>query len=231
MLALRIQRVDVMAKRPQQLALCEKIGFHSHYFGIETMGTEKARKTIGKGGSKDSVLELLNIIKTDYPHWYPYGGFMAGLPYDTPNDFFKGVDNLIKNNLIKGMLLNPIYMFESDIWKGEPTMLNSNFQLDPEKYGFVPDTEHSLVNPDWSHYEVKSSKILDRLRGRAINAGISHILPFQLVMLKGLGWDGYQNSFQNLLDSIHNPAPNESVIDGLRFDKINRYIRTKLKTV
>ncbi len=224
-------RVDVMAKRPHQVDLCEKIGFHSHYFGIETMGNEKARKTIGKGGSKDAVLNLLQRIKTDYPHWYTYGGFMAGLPHDTPDDFFKGVDNLIQNNLIKGMLLNPIYMFDLDIWQDEPTMLNSNFQLNPEKYGFMPDTEHSLVNPDWSHYEVNSSKILTRLRGRAIKNGISHVLPFQLIMLKGLGWDGYQNKFTALLDSVHNPEPNESQIDKLRLEKIDRYIVSKSATV
>lgn len=225
-------RIDVLAKRPEQIGLLEKIGFHSHYFGIESLGTEKARKTIGKGGSKDDVLDLLNFIKEDHPHWYTYGGFMAGLPYDTPEDWFAGVNNVISKNLIKGMLLNPLYMFDIDVWHNKPTMLNSNFQLDPVKFGWVPDEKHNLINPAWSRYEIDSSNILRRVRTRAIKSGISHVLPFQLVMLKGLGWDGgYQDNFANLIDSVNNPEPHEIQIEVLRDKKIASYIKKKLATV
>lgn len=224
-------RFDVLAKRPEQIELLDKIGFHSHLFGIESLGEDKARKTIGKGGSKQDMYDALENIRDNYPHWFTYSSFMAGLPYDSPDEWFAGINKVVNNNLIKGILLNPLYMFDIDEWQGNMTMLNSNFQFQPEKFGFVPDEEHNFINPGWSRYEIDSSKIIRRLRAKAIKSDITHVLPFQLVMLKGLGWDGYSNSFAKLKDSVTNPEPHESEIELLRDKKISNYITAKKLTV
>ena len=79
--------------------------------------------------------------------------------------------------------------------------------------------------------KLKVAKLYRRLRAKAIKSGVTHVLPFQLVMLKGLGWDGYSNSFANLIDSVTNPEPHESKIELLRDKKISNYITAKKLTV
>ena len=225
-------RLDLFAARPQQIDLCDKIGFNSFLFGVETLGTDAARKLIGKGGSKEKLFEVLKLFQTDYPDWYPFGSFMFGLPQDNPTDFWNGFSYALRNKLFKGVLLNPLYMYDIDRWHGTPTFLNSDFQLNAEKYGFVPDDEYGLIIKDgWNRREVEDSKIVIRANSLARKHRISEVLPFTAQILRALGWDPYADNFKNITDLMDDPQHHYNLIASLRDDKINKYIQNKLNTV
>lgn len=129
-------RLDLLNAHRQQIPKLKEMGLTGCFFGVETFH-EQAARTIGKGIVHKVAKDLLYDLKTK--HWGNDVkiaiGLITGLPHET-HDSYQETYNWIDDDdycLIESIgvtplkLLNPKLNFST--WKSE-------FELDPEKYGY-----------------------------------------------------------------------------------------------
>ena len=77
-------RLDLLARKPEQIHLLNELNFNGMFFGIETMNYQAA-KNIGKGIRPEEITETLHKLKDIFgKKLMTTGAFIIGLPYDTP---------------------------------------------------------------------------------------------------------------------------------------------------
>lgn len=76
-------RIDLVRAHPETYSLLRDSGLTGAFFGIESLNWQSA-KAIGKGLHPDKVIEELHKFKQTLPHVSTAGGFIVGLPYDSP---------------------------------------------------------------------------------------------------------------------------------------------------
>jgi len=124
-------RVDLLGRFPEMVTILKDIGVRATIFGIESMHP-KASALIGKGGSRQKIIDTLHMLKSDFPELSTHSGFIAGLPYEpisslerTHNDLMSGKIQLDSWNWIAFGIQKP-GLYQSD----------SYFNLNYEKYGY-----------------------------------------------------------------------------------------------
>jgi radical SAM superfamily enzyme YgiQ (UPF0313 family) len=120
-------RLDLLTANIDTLDKLVKIGFKSFYFGIETLHPV-ASKIIGKGGNKEKQIETIRLIKKKYPNISLFGGFIAGLPEETPEDAMNTFNRLFSDEIpLDYFMFHPLEIFRktSFVWESE---FNINFQ-------------------------------------------------------------------------------------------------------
>jgi radical SAM superfamily enzyme YgiQ (UPF0313 family) len=142
-------RLDLIISHPETLPMLVESGLKSVFFGIETFNHENG-KLIGKGMHPDKIKQGLIDIKTQYPNLLISTGFIAGLPYDTPESL---------NETINWLEKSPVdsYSFQVLSLGGR-----SEFGQNKEKYGYKIDT-----NGNWytNNLDYKTAfKIADRTK-------------------------------------------------------------------
>ncbi len=124
-------RLDLLARKPEQLDLLYEIGIRFMYFGIETFN-EKTGRLIGKGGDRDKQIRMLELIRKKYPDVRTHGSFIVGLPYESI-DSIKQTIHLLTSGKIPlhsyGVKPLKIYDFNQRMW-------SSDFDINYEKYGY-----------------------------------------------------------------------------------------------
>jgi hypothetical protein len=124
-------RVDLIARKPEQLTLLKDANFNGMFFGIESLNYDSA-KSIGKGIRPEEITETLYKIKDKFNDKINLtGGFIIGLPFETPDTLHKWWDEISKDSYP----LDSIAMTPLGIYKTEPSQ--SEFFKDPESYGYT----------------------------------------------------------------------------------------------
>lgn len=111
-------RLDLLAAHPESIDLLIQSGCRGLFFGIETLN-ERTASYIGKGGSRQKLVDTINYIKNKYGTQVTvHASFIFGLPYESKQSL-----ELTANQLINGEL--PIDSF--DVF---PLMIKQGRDLD-----------------------------------------------------------------------------------------------------
>jgi radical SAM superfamily enzyme YgiQ (UPF0313 family) len=123
-------RIDLIARKPEQISLLNELNFNGMFFGIESMN-HQAAKFIGKGCKPEEITETLYKLKDTFgKKLLATGGFIIGLPYDTPET----VEAWTRDILTEDYPLNH-YVFTPLAMTANASTV-SVFSKEKEKYGF-----------------------------------------------------------------------------------------------
>ena len=106
-------RADLLISREDDKHYMAEMGFWAHYYGIETYN-QKAGSVIGKGMNRDKMKQGLLDIR-DY-FWKEVGRYrsstsvIVGLPYETRESFFEGLDWHKENFFTESILFFPLFL-------------------------------------------------------------------------------------------------------------------------
>lgn len=144
-------RLDLIAKKPEQLPLLVDLNFNGHFFGIESLHYPSA-KIIGKGIRPEEVKETLYRIRDAYRNQVSISaGFIIGLPHETPetlNNWFQWL--LPKDNPIDFVKLFPLNLRPSN------AIVESDFFSTPEKFGYELLADGAWQNSVWDYDACKT---------------------------------------------------------------------------
>ncbi len=157
-------RFDLLMAKQHQLEKFDEIGFHGHFFGIETLHPA-ACKNIRKTTRKEKAFEFLEHIKERYPHWYIMSTYIIGLPGEPLEHTMEVIKHLVNNNLIDAISLNTLHLEEQSHGSDHTSMMASN----PEKFGLTITNKTKYpggTDLEWAH-ELADNKTADALKLRA----------------------------------------------------------------
>jgi hypothetical protein len=149
-------RVDLLTRFPEQMTLLTELGINSCFFGIESLNADSAR-SIGKGSHPDQVKETIEKFKAINPNLAVFAGFIAGLPYDTPDNIRDWSQWLMNSNCpVDSFRFVPLHIVG-----------NSILAQDPEKYGYclTGDSANHWKNSTWDYRQ--ASEFCDQLMQEA----------------------------------------------------------------
>jgi len=82
-------RIELIARKPEQLALLKAMNFNGMTFGIESLHRPSAA-SIGKGMDPEEIKDTLYKLRETFDNKiFITGGFIIGLPHETPETFEK----------------------------------------------------------------------------------------------------------------------------------------------
>jgi hypothetical protein len=107
-------RADLLAARPEDKELLCEMGFWGHFYGIESLNHASA-KSIGKGlqteKMKQGLLDARKYFETNNSGRYrATGSFICGLPYETPETYWDGINWWRKNMPKEHMVSFPLFI-------------------------------------------------------------------------------------------------------------------------
>lgn len=135
-------RLDLLAAHPETIDMLYESGLRATYYGIESLNEETA-KFIGKGGSREKLIETLHNIKQKYNNNISQtGSFIFGLPRENLASMHKTVEWLLsKNNPLDSWDLLPLNIRNSKKINATNNFI-SDIDLNWSRYGYV-DTEEN----------------------------------------------------------------------------------------
>jgi radical SAM superfamily enzyme YgiQ (UPF0313 family) len=172
-------RLDLIARKPEQLKLLKDLNFIGHFFGIESLNYESA-KSIGKGLKPQEIKDTLYKVRDTFGGKVSISaGFIAGLPHETRETLDTWVSWLKEeNNPIDYVSLVPLGIIQT-------THTSSSFFSNPEKYGYTL-INGSWRNKEWSREEV--SAIVKKYQDEFENLNRQKIFCFFLPRLLFYGF-------------------------------------------
>jgi radical SAM superfamily enzyme YgiQ (UPF0313 family) len=174
-------RLDLIARKPEQIKLLKDLNFNSSFFGIESMNYESA-KSIGKGLRPEEIKDTLYKFKDEFPKTYISAGFIVGLPHENRETLKKWVPWLFEEDCpIDSATFFPLTLVNN-------THSQSEFNKDPEKYGYKPGKRlDEWSNNHWSRRECIN--IAYQINTKLINSGKSKVPGMWVMNLLKLGYD------------------------------------------
>jgi radical SAM superfamily enzyme YgiQ (UPF0313 family) len=215
-------RIDLLNKYPHQAELLSEMGLMGAFFGIETLQNESA-KAIGKGLHPTKVKDRLYWLHEQWKNKVNMSaGFILGLPYDTHEYFYDLLSwSLESDNPLQELLFYPLMMFNHDK-KNELKRYMSEFNLNPEIYGYITKNIAQWTLPsqnldfeicqsisnDYNQLHEKRNKFSAFLMCNMLNIGIplQHLLKYtqfeilQMYNIKELN-DKKINDYKKMLTS------------------------------
>jgi radical SAM superfamily enzyme YgiQ (UPF0313 family) len=139
-------RIDLVRSHPETYSLLKDSGLAGAFFGIESLNWKSA-KTIGKGLHPDKVVEELHKFRETLPHVSTAGGFIVGLPYDTP----ESLDNWTSRVVDHSFPLDSVHFFPLVVHPAR-TMYASEFEKDFDKwFTMTPNGWHNgIYDSKWA---------------------------------------------------------------------------------
>lgn len=120
-------RLDLLAAHPQTIDWLFDAGLKAALFGIETLNA-KTGSVIGKGGSREKLLETVKNIKNKYGDAVSlHGSFIFGLPHESMNSIKNTAELLLSDQ-------NPL-----DTWRAFPLNIRPNDKS--YAHGFLSDID------------------------------------------------------------------------------------------
>jgi radical SAM superfamily enzyme YgiQ (UPF0313 family) len=176
-------RIDLIARNPEQLNLLKDANFNGMFFGIESLNYASA-KSIGKGIRPEEITETLYKIKDKFKDKINLsGGFIIGLPHESPETFYKWWNEISKESYpLDNISLTPL-----GIQKTEPSQ--SDFFKNPELYGYslAPDGHGGWSNSIWD-FEI-CTQIFRKVSQEIINNSRQKSNNFMIASLTALGYN------------------------------------------
>jgi hypothetical protein len=173
-------RLDLLAAHPRTIELLADSGLRHTFYGIETLN-EKASKFIGKGGSREKLINTIKEIKLKYNNRIrQHGSFIFGLPHEDIDSIKETINWMnSKNNHL-------------DTWAAWPLRLRrqcyfpSDFELNYKNYGYV-DNGNVNDNVDLINWQNQFTNYEEVHRlSVETNTSQSNVGTFSYIYLKGL---------------------------------------------
>jgi hypothetical protein len=195
-------RLDLMAAHPETMDLLFDSGLKAAFFGIETMNP-RTGALIGKGGSREKLIEALRYIRRKWGNSVNLlGSFIYGLPYETPESLDATTEFLMSDD-------NPL-----NAWQLRPLMIRPNIvgtngfvsdiEANYEKYGYrnagtvstsqqfsslsVNNRQQNLMHWKNKHFDYEELReFCTRTVHEASSQGRQCLGPFSLFQMLSLG--------------------------------------------
>lgn len=136
-------RLDLLHAHPDTIPLLKESGLKVALFGIETLNN-KANKSIGKGLSRDKIIQTLQLCKDI---WHDYvitiGNFIVGLPYETEKTALEWIE-IVSNDYFKLDAANINALFLISNVKNHKW--SSDFMKNPSRYGYTFNNQGWINN-------------------------------------------------------------------------------------
>jgi hypothetical protein len=152
-------RLDLIAAHPETMEMLANIGVSGAFFGVESLNHE-ANKSIGKGISRDRIVETLLKLKTEWPSdVITDGQFIMGLPHEDHATISSWLDELLDPAFpLDAAKIEPLWLEYFPPHIRQHRLWLSQFDLYPEKYGYTfpnPDNEpvHWVNNRGFSLHD------------------------------------------------------------------------------
>ncbi len=151
-------RADLI-HRYDQAELLLRAGMVSCFFGIETFN-EKAAMAIGKGWmgkkGKDYLVYLNELWKGRCNF---HANFIAGLPYEQPNEWYETVDWVIKNDIPSARYF-VLSLYREKRHQGKNLM--SEFGRNAENYGYITRDDGKWYNDTIGMHKDQTSQHVEK---------------------------------------------------------------------
>lgn len=202
-------RVDLLHRNPEQIELLNEMGLHGANFGIESW-KESTRKTIGKGLKNEEILDVYKRLKNGNKNLWINTYLIAGLPGETVEDMEYYNQWMIEN---AGTLFDSWYWHALYIVK--KVYLNSEFALNPEKYGYDTYLEGDLQKWRSRFLDFDTALVIaDELNNKANS--VIKTLSFDVTALLGAGYT---------FEEIHNKTFDKGCYNPIIKEYIENYKR------
>jgi radical SAM superfamily enzyme YgiQ (UPF0313 family) len=141
-------RLDLIATRPHTMQKLYDMGLRGYYFGIETLHPQ-AGKIIGKGFSRDRMIDKIQHIRKTYPDVLMHGSFIIGLPEEPVESSQRTAEMILSQDI-------PLHTFNFKglmLFKDEKVAWNSELGSRYRDFGYeeIPDTESNRVDFNWKN--------------------------------------------------------------------------------
>lgn len=183
-------RLDVLINQPHQIPMVDEIGFHGHYYGLESLHPV-AQKNIRKTIKKEKVFDYLRLLRQEYPHWAISLGYIIGLPGE-PFEYTQEVfDYITENDLLDHASTYPLWMQENTAIESNKSEMTTN----PEKFGIriterLPTGQLVWETDTGTFYEANrfSNKLNYNLQRKH---GTINLDGWEIIQRKALGESNY----------------------------------------
>ena len=184
-------RLDLLTAKRSQIDQLYESGCRGYMFGIETL-YEKTGKIVGKGGSREKLIDTINYIKEKYGNSVMlHGSFIFGLP-EEPVESMKDT----ARRLTQGEIKLDSYVFHAFRLMHPGNSYTSKFDREPEKYGYtvLEDTtafggNRRLWENKYTNYlacEELTRELMDSAAFKNMSTRINGTSSF---FIAGLGYD------------------------------------------
>jgi hypothetical protein len=211
-------RLDLLARKSEQIQLLNELNYNGMFFGIETMN-HRASKNIGKGIRPEETTETLHKLKDVFgKKLMTTGGFIIGLPYDTPETVEEWTSMILTKD------------YPLDHYRFAPLVLattsytTSIFFKDREKYNLnkIDDNPNQFhFNFTWKN-EIWDYYICDTLSTKYRN--IANRLPQKPGLFNSMGLLKYGLTWEDTLDMTMGQACDVDLIIPSHKKYINDYL-------
>lgn len=138
-------RLDLLAAHPETIGMLYEFGLRAPLYGIESLNEDSA-KFIGKGGSRERLIDTLKFIKNKYGNSINQtGSFIFGLPKESVQSLKKTAEWLLSDD-------NPL-----DTWDCFPLIIRDSNVLNATN-GFISDFDRNWKNYGYIDTGETSSK-------------------------------------------------------------------------
>jgi hypothetical protein len=127
-------RLDLINAHPESIPLLRDMGISGAFLGIESLNLE-SNKAIGKGISKEKIVNILNVLKEEWPDVISDAQFIMGLPHDSEETIREWLDLLLTPEFpLDAAKIEPLHL---DSGKVNHSIWTSQFERNPEKFGYT----------------------------------------------------------------------------------------------
>jgi hypothetical protein len=130
-------RLDLVNAHRETIPLLRDMGLTGAFLGIESL-TYESNKSIGKGISREKIIEILHILLKEWPDTILDGQFIMGLPHDSEESIREWLDLLLTPDFpLHAAKIEPLHLDSRKAQTG--ALWVSQFESNPEKYGYTFD--------------------------------------------------------------------------------------------
>lgn len=153
-------RLDLLAAKPDSIAMLIDSGCRGMYFGIETFNAKTAT-AIRKGGSREKLISTIKHIKQTWGNQVSlHGSFIFGLPHESVESIQSTIDYLLSDqNVLDSWQIQALRIKHPDYKKSTNNGFLSDLDLNADKYGYVEIGKFDEVRHSGSA-ERKNSQIM-----------------------------------------------------------------------
>jgi radical SAM superfamily enzyme YgiQ (UPF0313 family) len=183
-------RLDLLSAHPKTIDWLFESGLRACFFGIETFDRDTA-KLIGKGGSRDRLIQTLRDIKAQWGDQVGlHGSFIFGLPHESMESMNCTLDFLLSDsNPLDSWQLKPL-IIKADV-KNWTSGFTADIDINYQKFGYrkIGEQEYAMLweNEHTNYLEIK--KFVDDVVKISNSNGKRRITSSYAMDVASLGFD------------------------------------------
>jgi hypothetical protein len=156
-------RLDLINAHRETIPLLRDMGITGAFLGVESL-TYESNKSIGKGISGEKIIEILTILKQEWPNAILDGQFIMGLPYDSEESIRAWLDLLLTEDFpLDAANIAPLNL---DQIKANISPWVSHIEMNPEKFGYTFEEGNSFAWTNNVNFSLKDAIRVKQEYGR-----------------------------------------------------------------